>query len=64
MAKGTKYPIHPDFKRWTNMNPPLNRAIVPVIQKLMNPLAMLDSPIVRACVDRRVAFLRQVFILS
>ena len=28
--KRTKYPIHPDFKAWTNMNPPLNRAMLPI----------------------------------
>lgn len=36
--KRTKYPIHPDFKAWTNLNPPLNRAMLPVMQKLMGPL--------------------------
>ena len=36
--KRTKYPIHPDFKAWTNLNPPLNRAMLPVIQKLMGLL--------------------------
>lgn len=33
--KRTKYPIHPDFKAWTNMNPPLNKAMLPVMQKLI-----------------------------
>lgn len=28
----TRYPIHPDFKRWTKMNPPLNRAVLPIMQ--------------------------------
>ena len=36
--KRTKYPIHPDFKAWTNMNPPLNRVMLPVMQKLMGLL--------------------------
>ena len=36
--KRTKYPIHPDFKAWTHMNPPLNRAMIPVMQKLMGLL--------------------------
>ena len=36
--KRTKYHIHPDFKAWTNMNPPLNRAMLPVPQKLMGLL--------------------------
>lgn len=36
--KRTKYPIHPDFKAWTNLNPPLNRAVLPMLQKLMGLL--------------------------
>ena len=36
--KRTQYPIHPDFKAWTNLNPPLNRAMLPVMQKLMGLL--------------------------
>ena len=36
--KRTKYPIHPDFKAWTNMNPPLNKAMLPVMQKLIGLL--------------------------
>ena len=36
--KRTKYPIHPDFKAWTHLNPPLNRAMVPVMQKGMKLL--------------------------
>ena len=36
--KRTKYPIHPDFKAWTNLNPPLNRAMLPVMQKLIGLL--------------------------
>ena len=53
MAKRTKYPIHPDFKRWSNMNPPLNRAIVPVIQKLMSPLAMMEKSTSELTVERK-----------
>ena len=53
MAKRTKYPIHPDFKRWANMNPPLNRAIVPVMQKLMSPLAMMEKSISELTVERQ-----------
>ena len=30
--KRTKYPIHPDFKKWENMNPPLNRLMLPIFQ--------------------------------
>lgn len=43
MAKRTEYPIHPDFKRWTKMNPPLNKVMVPIIQKLMGPLFALEK---------------------
>ena len=53
MAKRTKYPIHPDFKRWANMNPPLNRAIVPVIQKLMSPLAMMERSTSELTVEKQ-----------
>ena len=28
----TKYPIHPDFKNWQNMHPPLNKIMLPIIQ--------------------------------
>ena len=37
MAK-TRYPIHPDFERWSHMHPPINRATLPVMQKLMGLL--------------------------
>ena len=53
MAKKTKYPIHPDFKRWANMNPPLNRAIVPIMQKLMSPLAMMEKSTSELAVERQ-----------
>ena len=36
--KRTKYPIHPDFKAWAHLNPPLNRAVLPAMQKLMSLL--------------------------
>ena len=36
--KRTKYPIHPDFKKWENVNPPLNRFSIPIIQRLMGAL--------------------------
>lgn len=29
------YPIHPDFKKYENFNPPLNRFILPIMQKMM-----------------------------
>ena len=37
MAK-TKYPIHPDFKRWSHMHPPIHRATLPAMQKLIGLL--------------------------
>ena len=36
--KRTKYPIHPDFKAWTHLNPPLNPVMLPMMQKLMGLL--------------------------
>ena len=36
--KRAKYPIHPDFKAWTHLNPPLNLVMLPVMQTLMRPL--------------------------
>ena len=34
----TSYPIHPDFEPWSRMHPPINRAALPVMQKLMGLL--------------------------
>lgn len=36
--KRTKYPISSDFRHWTKMNPPLNKAMLPFIQKTMRLL--------------------------
>lgn len=46
MATRTYYPIHPDFEKWTHMNPPLNRFAIPVMQKLMGliPLQERSTP--------------------
>ena len=41
--KRTKYPIHPDFKKWEHVNPPLNRAFLPVMQKLMGTLFVKEK---------------------
>ncbi len=38
----TQYPIHPDFKRWANMNPPLNRALLPLLQRLLGSLFWME----------------------
>ena len=37
MAK-TRYPIHPDFEPWSRMHPPINRATLPLMQRLMGLL--------------------------
>lgn len=39
----TKYPIHPDFKRWQKMNPPLGPTILPVTQKLLGLLFKMEK---------------------
>ncbi len=36
--KRTKYPIHPDLKKWSKMNPNLSKPIIPVMQGLMGLL--------------------------
>lgn len=54
MSKRTKYPIHPDFKKWTNMNPPLNRFIVPIIQKLMKPLFTMEKSDANIVVKKKI----------
>ena len=33
-----EYPIHPDFRAWKHMNPPLNKVMLPAIQGLLRPL--------------------------
>ena len=37
--KKQKYPIHSDFKKWSKMNPPLNRAVLPIVQKSVGLLS-------------------------
>ena len=53
MAKRTKYPIHPDFKKWANLNPPLGKATLPVIQKLMSLLYLREKTNRRMTVERK-----------
>lgn len=36
--KRAKYPIHPDFKRWAHMHPPLHTAPLPVTQRMLGLL--------------------------
>ena len=52
--KRTKYPIHPDFKKWENMNPPLNRTIVLVIQRIMGLLFMWEKSTAELTVERKI----------
>ncbi len=37
-SKKTKYPLHEDFKKWENFNPPLNGLLLPLMQGLMGLL--------------------------
>lgn len=39
----TKYPIHPDFKKYEKLNPPLSRPAIKLIQKLMLPLVTMEK---------------------
>ena len=36
--KRTEYPIHPDFRKWSRVNPPLGRTAVSIIQQLLGML--------------------------
>ena len=49
----TKYPIRLDFKRWTNMNPPLNRAVIPVMQRLMRPFFAMEKSTAELLTERK-----------
>ena len=51
--KRTKYPIHPDFKAWTNLNPPLNRTMLPMMQKLMGLLFDWEKSTQDLAVERK-----------
>lgn len=50
--KRTKYPIHPDFRKWENRNPPLNKAVVPVLQKIMGVLFAKEKSSDEVNIDR------------
>lgn len=52
--KRTKYPIHPDFKKWANMNPPLNKAALPAMQRLMGLLFTRERSTADVTVERKV----------
>ena len=51
--KRTKYPIHPDFKKWENMNPTLNRFSVPMIQCLMGALFARERSTAELVAERK-----------
>jgi len=49
----TKYPIHEDFKRWENFNPPLNETSIPILQKLMSVLILKEPITSKIPVERK-----------
>ncbi len=51
--KKEKYPIHPDFKRWAKMNPPLNSAVLPLIQKGMSLLFKTERSSAGVTVEKK-----------
>ena len=51
--KRTKYPIHSDFKKYANMNPPLNRVSIPVMQRLMGLLFARERSTTDMTVERK-----------
>lgn len=48
----TKYPIHPDFNRYRNINPPLNKAVLPFIQKMLGHLFYMEKSTAQVDVKR------------
>ena len=50
--KRTKYPIHPDFIKWEHVNPPLHRAFLPVMQKVMGTLFFKEKSSEKIAVNR------------
>ncbi len=39
----TKYPIHPDFKKYEHLNPPLNKVALPFMQKIIGHLFKMEK---------------------
>ena len=58
LMKRTPYPIHPDFKKWANLNPPLNPLMVPVMQKAMGLLFLQERSSQELTVERKYIALR------
>ena len=52
--KRTKYPIHPDFKKWENVNPPLNEFSIPIIQRLMGALFTREKSNAEMIAERKI----------
>lgn len=50
--KRMKYPIHPDFKKWENVNPPLNKVAVPIMQKLLGLIFFTGKTCKEAIIER------------
>ncbi len=40
--KSCKYPIHPDFQKWTKMNPPISKLSLAFIQPMLRLLRLLE----------------------
>lgn len=53
MAKRTKYPIHKDFKKWANFNPPLGDTLRPAMQKMMSLLWNKEKSTKNMTVERK-----------
>ena len=52
--KRTQYPIHPDFKKWANLNSPINPVMIPMMQKLMGLLFLLEKSTPELTVERQI----------
>lgn len=51
--KRTKYPIHSDFKKWSNMNPPLIKGMLPIMQTLLKALFLKEKSSKELIVERK-----------
>lgn len=51
--KRTKYPIHPDFKKWSHMNPPLNKPFLALIQPLMGRLFLMEKSSAELTIEQK-----------
>ena len=53
MAKRTKYPIHKDFRKWTKLNPPLNRFVLPIMQGALSLLFLKEKSTKELTVEKK-----------